>query len=80
MLKRKLIFLTNIELESFLGEGMTAASCTIMLLQNQDPFANFSQKNSQSEPTNPTANNNGIKIFWHLIGQKTLSRANKSES
>lgn len=72
--------LTNIKFKSFLCEGVTAASSTIMLLQNQDPFANFGQKNSQSKSSSPTANNNCIKILWHLACQKSLIHAKKNDS
>lgn len=63
--------LTDIKLKALLSECVTASSCPAVLLQNQNFLPNFSKEHGQSEPTDPTADDDSIQVLRYFTGHKT---------
>lgn len=69
--------LTNVKLKALLCESVAASSGPIVLLQNQDFLSHFGQQHRKSEPTNPTADDDGIQVVRYFTFQKTCRGNNK---
>lgn len=69
--KAKDIVLTNIKLKALLGERVAASSGPVVLFQNQNFLSYFGQQHRKPQPSDSTADDDGIQVVRYFTGQET---------